>query len=318
MHKTFVLSLLVLIAIYIHLIFSIKNIKPVKASMLNEKEYTNYITVSGEFENQNKTEIKLSYPVIVDKVYVKQNQFVNKGQLLFSIDLQQIENSLNGKIDSDLIQQFDYDNIAAMSAASSYTNISEIQREIYAPSAGYISELNIFPGAAVIQNKTILTINETDDILAKFTISQLDFGKISVGDNVNIYPVAFSDIIYSGKIIEKNAIVKKQISVTGNKVVVDVFAEISNPDSRVAGGLQINGKIQNEESRNIKTLDYDFIFQDDTGEYVYIFNKGKAEKIYIETGIEAETYAEIITKFPEKTIFLSGEMKDGNSVIIAE
>ena len=155
-------------------------------------------------------------------------------------------------------------------------------------------------------------------MLVRFTVSQPDYGEISVGDRVDIVPVAFSAVSYSGRIIDKNAVVKKQSTATGSKVVVDVFARIDNPDSRVSGGLQVNGKIQNGEDVFINTLDYKYIYQDEGGEYVYILKNGVANKVYISTGIESENYTEIITEFPRETVFLAGEINDGDKVIITE
>ena len=121
---------------------------------------------------------------------------------------------------------------------------------------------------------------------------------------------------YYGKIKEDNAVVKKQSSIIGNKVVVDVFADISNIDSVVSDGLQINGVIYTDNARLIKTLDFTYINQDDKGQYVYILNNGKAVKKYIETGIETNTQTQILTYFNPETIFIKGDIDEGDRIVL--
>lgn len=318
MKKFSVVLLIILMGIFINLSLSLRGIKTVHATSMHKTLYSSYVNVSGEFENQNKTDIKLSYPVYVKDVYVKENQFVNQGQALFSIDLQRMESAAGGNIDREILEQLSYEDLSKLAVRSENMDLNNIPNTVYATQSGIISGMNIYPGAAVLQNKTLLSITETDNILAKFTMSQIDYGKISVGDSVDITPVAFSNTVYTGKIIDKNAVVKKQTTAVGSKVVVDVFAEIENPDNRVSGGLQINGKVQNGAPVNINTIDYKFIYQDDAGEYVYILQNGRAHKVYVDTGIETENYTEILTEFSEDTIFVSGEISEGCKVIITE
>ncbi len=312
-------SLSLVVFIFGGLYFNLNNIKVVEGCHLVNKEYNDCINVSGKFESTKKTNIKLSYPVCIKKVYVQQNAFVNKGQALFSLDKEKMIAILNKNLSQEDSQILDYKDLNSLSKQSwKSENIYNLPDIVYASEEGVISQLNIYDGCVSMANRILITINQTDDVVAKFTVNQLDYGKISVGDDVEIVPVAFSNSVYNGKISQQNAIVKQQSTAMGSKVFIDVFATIENVDNKVCDGLQVNGKILRGEPENINVLNYNFIYQDENSQYVYILKNGRACKVYIETGAEHQDYAQIVTKFPNDTIFLNGKIKNGDRVILSE
>jgi len=317
MKKLCMISAFAILTILIGLYFNISDIKFAEASTGRMREYSEYINVSGEFENLKATEIAFSFPVCIDKIYISDNRYVSKGQLLFSIDKKKML-SLTGNIYNNGISEIlgiDY----SVRKDNTYINniLEKIPDKVYAPENGYIKNINLSQGQLCAPNTCLVSIEGEQDIMARFTVLQPDFGKISVGDKVQIYPVAFSTKNYSGIISEKNAVVKKQSSVTGNKVVIDVFACIENPDTLVSDGLQINGKIKSGHTQTVYSVEHIYVHQDDEGEYVFILDKGTARKIYIDTGVETEDFIQIITPFEEKTVFLKGEIENGDRVVIA-
>lgn len=297
---------------------NIAGIKTVKATLLKTMEYAEYLNVSGEFENIDKTYIMLSYPVYIKDVFVKENSFINKGQAIFSIDKEKMAEVLAGKTDSNLLQQIEYNDLSQLAdLKSSSVDIINIPDIIYASSDGIVTQINICPGSVVMANQQLAVLRHSDNIMAKFTLSQLDYGKINIGDNVDIVPIAFQNSHYKGIISPQNAVVKKQNTAVGSKVVVDVFASISQPDKKVSDGLQINGTIQRGDKKTIKTLDYSFINQDDNGQYVFVLDNGFAKKVYIDTGIETENCTEVKTEFTEDTVFIMNDsLKHGDRVIL--
>ena len=167
-----------------------------------------------------------------------------------------------------------------------------------------------------LPDQELVSISIADNTVAKLTLSQTDYGKIEIGNKVIITPVAFEKRKYIGKIKENGAVVKKQNSITGNKVVVEVYADITNIDSVVSDGLQINGIIYTDNSSQIKTLDFTYINQDENGQYVYILDNGKALKEYVQTGIETNAETQILTYFNPDTIFIKGDIEEGDRIIL--
>ena len=125
---------------------------------------------------------------------------------------------------------------------------------------------------------------------------------------INVFSISASKIYtnrnYTGTITDKTAIIRKEVALTGNKTVIDVYASIDNIDEYLVSGLDVSGKIVKNENILIPTLPYEYINQDDYGEYVNIIENGEISKVYIETGAEDQEYTEIKTYFDKDTVFL--------------
>ncbi|MBR5320826.1 MAG: HlyD family efflux transporter periplasmic adaptor subunit [Clostridia bacterium] len=302
----------------IYINFNVLNIKTVQATYLKQTDYTEQISVSGKFENKNKTYIVMSYPLYIKDVYVQENNTVYAGQALFSIDKNIMSAMLTAEYDTQYVNTAEYNQLK--NYITSDVNIASLQAlpdVFYSPCDGIVSALEISPKSLCMPNEQLVTIKPDNNVIARFSVSQYDFGKISVGDKVYVSSVAFPDKTYTGKISSNNAVVNKQITITGEKVSIDIFAHIDKPDDKIAEGLQVNGYINLDEKSDINIIDYSYIYQDDIGQYVYILKNGKAVKEYVETGIETEDYTQLITEFPQNTLFLKGNISE-NEAVIAE
>ncbi|MBR5521604.1 MAG: HlyD family efflux transporter periplasmic adaptor subunit [Oscillospiraceae bacterium] len=315
MSKIKVILLILLISTFIGISVNLNKIKFANATTLKKIEYVNDINVVGEFESLNKTQIKLSYPIIVKEIYVNENEYINQGQAIFSIDIDKMQSVLNGNITSEVANQLSGINIAEVNDNKILSYIAD--DTIYSPVNGIITEHNLYEGAVILKNNNIVTLSDTDTLYAKFSLSQQDFGKVKVGDTVIIKSAAFPEKIYYGEISDKNAVVRKQVSVTGTNVVIDVFAEIKNPDDNITEGLQLSGKITADKNEVKNMLEHRYINQDSGGEFVFVLKNGSAEKTYVTCGVENTDYTEILTHFGNDTIFLDGNLKSGDRVIIA-
>ena len=316
-----VLSLVFLLFFSLYVYNETGKIKHVTASKMKQENYCPTINITGEFKSCEQTYIIMSLPLCIKNVYVKENSYVNKGQALFSIDKEKMASILTNGLSEDIIsllETSDLNRLKTRINSFKQANILNLPDTVYAAENGIISSVNIFSGGFALPNQQLMVITHTDDILAKFTLSQIDYGKINIGDKVEINPIAFDGITYTGTIAEDNAVIKKQSTVVGSKTVVDVFANIENADDMVADGLQINGIVYCGNPQIINTLDYNFIYQDEKGQYVFVLENGYAVRKYIEPGIETNEFIQVLTHFSDNTIFLFGDIKDGDRVIIGE
>jgi len=301
--------------------YNLSKIKYVKAACLKTINYSPILNVAGEFEYADKTDIIMSFPLCVKDVYVKENSYVNKGQALFSIDKAKMASIVSDGPSEELLSVLDTSEISSLKnrlesfSSEDTINLPDV---VYSPENGIVSSVNIFSGGFAMPDRVIMSIGNTDEMLAKFSLSQLDYGKINIGDSVDIKPVAFSNKKYSGTISDNNAVVKKQNSLSGNKTVIEVFATIDNADYLVSDGLRINGTVHCGPVQRINTLDYNFIFQDGKEQFVFVLQDGKAVKKNIDTGIETDEYTQILTDLHENTVFITGEINEGDKVIVTE
>lgn len=272
-----------------------KNIKSTDAIQLEKTNYQQTINVSGTVDTENKTEIKLSYPIIIDKCYINNNDYVNKGQLLFTLDIEKMKSYVKS---NDLTQYFQTNNSFIKA------DIFDISKEIFATSSGTISELSAFSGDIVLSEEILCVINKDDSLILKITINQDDYQNINVGDTVTFSPTITPGKKYQATICDTPASIRKESSISGTKTVIDIFAVIDNPDDCLVSGLQFSGTVKKPHQETIYTLPYEFINQDEQGEYVNLYSDGHTSKIYIDTGIEIDDKVQIITKFNDNSIFL--------------
>ena len=156
----------------------------------------------------------------------------------------------------------------------------------------------------MLSGEKLCVIERGDNLILKIPLNPEDYSEISVNDKVVFSSKIASYRNYTGNITDKTAVIRKEVALTGNKTVVDVYASIDNIDEYLVSGLDVSGKIVKNENLLIPTLPYEYINQDDYGEYVNIIKNGEISKVYIETGVEEQDYTEIKTYFDKDTVFL--------------
>lgn len=270
-----------------------------KATQLKKVEYNKKIEVSGVIQDEKQTEISMAYPIYIKKCYVSENSYVNKGQLLFELDIERMKRyvkqySLSSEYDENIFEN---------------SEIISISDKICSPESGFVSNISVKNSGIVMSGEPLCVIKDTERPILKISINQDEYPNIFVGDIVEFSPIVSKNKKYTARITDKTAVVRKESTITGGKTVIDIFAEIDCPDEYISSGLQFNGKIISPENRDIYTLPYEFINQDEVGEYTYIYQNGDIIKKYIKTGIEMESGAEILSKFDNDTIFVRDNSK---------
>ena len=289
------ICLLIMTFIFAVPFFTLKDIEIVQATYLTEIEYCPAIEVNGTIESGEVIPIGLSYPVFIKEQFVFENDFVNKGQLLFALDTEKMKSAVKA---SDLPV---YSEVYSSMDKSTFISIPD---KIYASESGYISQISANEGSVVLSDENLCVITTNDDLMLKITINQEDYNKISVGDKLEFSPLIMP------------LSVRKQTSLTGSKTVVDIFATIDNCDEKLVDGLQFSGKVYKNNNNTIMMLPYEYINQDDEGEYLNIYSANGVQKVYVETGAENKDYIEILTSFENSTLFLKNDYSGKKRIII--
>ena len=287
--------------------FTLKNIEIVEATYLAETEYNPAVEVNGTIVSGKAIPVSLSYPVFIKEQFVFENDFVNKGQLLFTLDTEKMKSVVKA---NDLPV---YSEAYSSLDKSVFMSISD---KIYASESGYITQIAANEGSIVLSDENLCVINTEDDLMLKITINQEDYSKISVGDRLEFSPLIMPLSVYGGQICNKPATIRKQSGLTGSKTVVDIYATIDNVDEKLVDGLQFSGKVYKNNQNTIMILPYEYINQDDDGEYLNIYSANDVQKVYVETGIENKEYIEILTPFEKDTIFLKNDYNGKNKIMI--
>lgn len=305
--KISILCLILIFTFFITPIIYLNDIQTVKVTHLTKRKFNPVLEVNGTIEAGETIPVSLSYPVYIKECLVSENDYVNKGQLIFTLDLEMMENTLK---ENNLLE---YAEAYSSADKSVFMSMSE---NVYATESGYITQISAENDLLVLSDKNLCVISTGDKLMLKITLNQEDYSTVSVGNDVYFSPLIMPSRIYHGVINNKTAVIRKETSLTGKKTVVDIYATIQNADEKLVSGLQFSGYITKNKEKTIFTLPYEYINQDEKGEYVNIFTNGQIIKKYIETGNEELNYAEIITSFDDSTLFIKNDYKGNKNVLL--
>ena len=258
------------------------------------------LEVKGVIESAKSNAVKLSYPVYIKKSYVCEDSYVNKGQLLFELDIEKME---------DAVKNISFTEYEKYNIPLKDDMISDISREIYATDSGYIRDLSALEGAFVLSEENMCVIESDSNNILKLTLSQEDYSRVSVGDTIQFSPDISPKRKYTATVNSKTAHIKKETSLTGKKTVVEIYADICDADDFILSGLEITGTLVKPQ-KEISVLPYEYINQDDNGEFVTVFVNGKFFKKYVNTGTETNSTIEILDSFAPDTLFVKNNYKD--------
>jgi len=184
------------------------------------------VSDSGSITPTDKRIIKSEINGTVDGIYVTEGDQVEKDQVLIALKSDTANDSRTEIRDIELNiekAQKDLNNL--------YENNGSLN--IYAPSSGVISGLNIKAGDQISSNYMIATIKDTDNSYLEVYFTKNEFDKISVGDSASIFMTKYFST-QTGTVTEKDSTpVQKGGGIFGYLVTV----KMKNPGGYSVGDL---------------------------------------------------------------------------------
>ncbi|NLJ17109.1 MAG: HlyD family efflux transporter periplasmic adaptor subunit [Clostridiales bacterium] len=268
--------------------------------------YHETVYASGSIGYKEQNNISTSIPVVIEQVTVNEGDFVNIGQIIAYVNKEATLTMLSGLSKYNL-SELGADNLSAAAEM--------IPKEIEASHKGIVI-YKANNGEIVQSQQPILTLSNSDELIANLSIKESDISKIQIGQRVDLSGAAFEKNTYYGYISKISSSARKNYSGTVSETVVDVQVSIKNPDKNLRSGYNTEASISTEIPRDIYVLPYDLINQDEEGEYVFVVSNGAAIKRYIETGIELEEGAQILKGVaPDERVVKNPEQINKNTAI---
>ena len=177
--------------------------------------------------------------------------------------------------------------------------IKEENLKITAPVSGTIIQKNVEEGEMVVSSESysggtiILTIADLSKMIILAEINEIDIGKISLSQPVDISIDAFPDIDYKGKITH----IAPMAKIGNNNIrVFDIKISIGNLTPNIRPGMSANVTIIGKTSKDIVTIPIEAIFQDEEGNNIVYTIKSDTlvTSQIVKTGINNLEKVEII------------------------
>lgn len=249
------------------------------------REYRETVSGSGSFAYLGQHEITSSLPLVIESFAVKTGDEVAVGQEVATVDRAS---------SAALIGSLGQVRMLAVPASDLETAIAMIPEKVTSDSKGRV----IFTaptGTAIQSGSSIASVSQSEKLSVTAAISELDIAKVSAGQKALITLAAYPDETFLGTVTAIAETARDQYSGSVLETVVDVTITPDTPDERLRSGLSADVEIALEEPREICVVPYSAIGQDDTGEFVCVYENGSSVRRNIITGAEFADGAEVVS-----------------------
>jgi membrane fusion protein (multidrug efflux system) len=174
--------------------------------------------------------------------------------------------------------------------------------------------MNISAGAFVQGSTDLVTVVDNKSVKVTFKVPEKNVHDIGVGQVVEVKVSAFKDQVFTGMIEAVDAKVEQESH------SVQVKGVIPNPDNLLRDGLFANVSLIVGEKGNTMTVDESSIERIGEIEFVWVVERGRAEKRRVLTGSRENGQVEIVAGLqPGQIVVTSGQIKlsDGAKVKIS-
>ncbi len=232
---------------------------------------TDTVTCTGRIEAADSEDVYVEMPCIADTVSVQAGDAVQKGDILFTVDVAATKQVLAsaGGISPALIPE------------------QQIVKSVSAPVDGVIRTLNVAAGETVDADTPCVVISSSDALQVKVTIHENNLRDIVLGQRATVSGTAFREEGYAGTVTYISPSARQQYSGTTSETVVDAIISLLERDDSLKPGLSAKSRIEIGSVEECIIIPYEYVLQDEKNqEYVYLWQDGKAVKRVIQTAKE--------------------------------
>lgn len=272
---------------------------------LQKQDFHHELVSNGKVVAQNQADLRFESSEIVAHIYVKNGDWVQKGQKLAELDQFRLANKLTQAEDAlerarlelqdvligqgyamDDINKVPADILKLAKVKSGYDQ-SKAQYELVkreeehatltAPFDGVVANLFAKPYNLANTSETFCTIIDTQGMEASFTVLESELPLLKNGDRVVVTPYADATSVYEGSVSEINPLVD-------DKGMVRVRARV-NGKGKLFSGMNVRISVQRSLGQ-LLVIPKSAVVLRSGKQVVFTLDKGKAQWNYVRTGFE--------------------------------
>jgi membrane fusion protein, multidrug efflux system len=305
----------------------------VAVEVVNPERLERKIKVTGTIRPDESVEVRSETSGIVTKIFFREGQKVDKGQLLVSLDDIELHAQLEKlKIRKDLMETSEFRNKKllereAISHAEYDITLNELnsikadirtleiqisKKHIVAPFSGIIGLRNISEGSFVSNNNIIAKLYSTDKVKLDFSIPGRYSEDISVGKKIN-FTTEGNQTIFSGEVYA----IEPMIDPSTRTLQIRGLAK--NTQGRLVPGQFANIELIIETIESALMVPAISIIPEMNGHKLFRFSNGKVTSVPINIGQRTDERVQVLHGIVQgDTILVSGilQVRDGSPVQI--
>lgn len=291
---------------------------PVKTKIIEKSTFSKGLeynaVISGVKESSAFTRIPAKVETILYKIgdYVKKDAIVltfpndnpkaqyYQSKLAFENAISTFERMKNFYETGGLSRQ-DFEN-AETSFKIAEANWNSIKQSIKvkAPISGVITRFNVKVSENVEKDDELFTVAQIDNVKARLWVSDREINKIQ---NEQKVIAEWNKVQIEGKVVQVD------LSMNQMKKAFAVDLVFDNAQNQMRTGVTAKITIETYVSENSIFIERKNIIKEDTNQFVFINNNGKAKKRIIETGITSGIDVEVLSGLnPGDELVVEGQM----------
>jgi|GEM_PF-6981586 len=300
-------------------------------------EYTPSVACSGSLKAGRVQEIRTGQPLMVQEVYVKEGEWVQKGQVLAEIDVRQSQlfaadctAAQNYTAPSEIpeeyqalaksygverqVQQYLSRQSSQDSGAAPAAEAAAVPQRITAPAAGQVTQVGVRAGTMLPGGGCAFTLATEACDTAVLRVDESNISQVKAGDRVVLTGPGLGEKTYEATLTDIHPTAETSLSGLAQTTGVTVEAHILDPDRALLPGLSVDATIVTGPESKLLALPYEAIAQDARSrEYIYQLDSGgRLQKRYISVLRELADCVQVQTGLePGQTVLYNAEEYDG-------
>lgn len=290
------------------------------------------LSVSADIIANESVDLTTESAGIVNQIYFKEGQNVQKGQTLLSLEVQdliaerdllavQLENAQKKEKRAEAIlkekglSDSEYEDVQLvvkeLKARQSILNSSIAKKRITAPFSGTIGLRWVSPGAYIGANSKVASLVDHSNLKIEFSVTEEYANNIQIGDSISF-------TISGSEKVRKAVIYAKQAQIDKDSRSLTFRANYKNSDDLVAGAFA-KVKVAVRDFENAIVIPNQAVVPNAEGKSVFVYRNGKVETQQVSSGIRKSDLIQITEGLKSgDTVIVNGllQIRNGQSVQI--
>lgn len=308
---------------------------PVEVAAARTQEITNTVEAVGTTHALKSVQIQAEAAGLVKSIHFVSGEHVNKGDVLVELDsdiqradVAEAKAALKrAQLDLERAKTLRAGNIMAKSTvdqlvaaeAAAQASLAKAERRladrtIMAPFGGMVGMNRVDAGARITDSTVITTLDDISSIEIEFSVTERMFGSTKRGLKVEATTAAYPHRTFTGTISQ----IDSRIDPVSRSF--KVRALVPNPDGALRPGMFMHVSVLLNATEAL-VVPEEAIIAAASSSYVYVVDKGRAERRKVTIGRREPGIAEVLTGLAPATKVVTrgvGKLRDGASVEVVE
>ncbi len=192
------------------------------------------------------------------------------------------------------------------------------QAEIKAPIAGTVLQVPVKDGQPAQPGLLVAVLGQTDRLVAKVRVDEVEIGKITPGLAVRINSPAFGAEKFSAKVARVDPLGTR--AQQGTTTIYEVEVDVENPGGKLRAGMNVDAEIAASVHTDVLTLPVEALVEEDEKSAVWLIDNGVARRREVTPGLRTADEVEITAGLEAGTEVIIGpsgtfkNLKEGQRV----